>query len=103
MKDLQVLRTVLEQIQRNEEQYGPHPATAQALQLCREKTLVLHGILEALVPGFATHNTFRRQWNAIQSARKSEKIADFRAKLEEAKTTLLLALQLSARYVVAFA
>lgn len=97
IKDLRLLKTVLNDIQRNEELYGQHAATALALEGCREKILALHAIVDALAPGFTTQNTVERNWNAVQAARKSEKIKDFRKKLEEAKTTLLLAQQSSAR------
>ncbi|EON67347.1 hypothetical protein W97_06600 [Coniosporium apollinis CBS 100218] len=97
LKDLQVLETVRKSIQHNQELYGPHQEVAAALQGCHQELLALQAIVDDLAPGFAMRNSFQRKWNAIRSVSKSEKMKDFRARLQEAKTTLILALQSSLR------
>lgn len=70
-------------------------STKAALDICKEKIERLLLIVQRYEPGFATRNKQKRRWNALKATFKTNEIHKIQKSIEEAKTTLLLALQIS--------
>ena len=87
---------VLEEIQVNENKLSTSSIIGHALEQCLAHLESLHSIAKALSPGFISRSSVRRAWTAFDSVNQSEKISQFKAKLGEAKITLMLAQQVSA-------
>ncbi|KAE8448537.1 hypothetical protein EG329_009418 [Mollisiaceae sp. DMI_Dod_QoI] len=98
VQELEFFDSILNQIRRDEEKFGSQPETYLALSRCDGSLKSLLGIAESLVPGFASNNTVKRTWAAIKVVRKNDKLASFKAKLQEAKLDLLIAQQTSATH-----
>jgi hypothetical protein len=92
---LQFLTNILDQVKYNEQTFRPHNRTREALALCLEPPVSLNSIAETLIPGFASKKRLKQKWAAIETVINSEKITKFRSKLQEPKSNLTLALQLS--------
>jgi hypothetical protein len=92
---LQFLAILLEQVKRNEEAFGPHDGTREALALCLEPLEKLNSIAESLILAVTSKRKLKRKWAAIEMVMSNEKIARFKLKLQESKSNLMLALQLS--------
>jgi hypothetical protein len=105
VRELNLLRTILGDVKTNEEMFGPHPTTLMALEGCMESMESMNSIASSLVSGFSSSSKFKQKWTAIEAVRQGDKISQFKAKLEEAKLTLMMAQQSSAAcvsYVVVF-
>ena len=70
-----------------------------ALEGCAELLEEMNSIAESLVPGFSSSSKLKRKWVAIETVRQRDKISQFRAKLGDAKLSLMMAQQNSAAYV----
>jgi len=101
VRDLSFLNEILEEIKHNEEAFGSHTATRLALERCVESLDALSSIARSLHPGFVSSSKIKRKWTALEAVMKSDKIVQFKAKLQEAKLNLILAQQSSAAYVEA--
>jgi hypothetical protein len=99
VRELVLLRAILEDVKTNEEMYGAHPTTLLALEGCLESMESMKSITTLLVPGFASSSRFKRKLTAIEAVRQGDKISQLRAKLQEAKLTLMMAQQSSAACV----
>lgn len=97
--ELEFLDSILKRIRLNEDTTGSQAETYEALARCDVSLKALVHIADALVPGFASNSRFRRKCAAISVVRTEQKIAKFKAKLQEAKLDLLIAQQSSAAYV----
>lgn len=95
LEDLRLLRTLLASIQETEEVLGPDAVTNKALEICRKSIRNLTNIVDSLAPGFASQNSVKRKWTAIGAVMRTEKILKFKAGLEEAKSSLILAQSIS--------
>jgi hypothetical protein len=89
------LRTLLASIQETEEVLGLDAVTNKALEICRKSIGNLTKIVDSLAPGFASQNSVKRKWTAIGAVMRTEKILKFKASLEEAKSSLILAQSIS--------
>ncbi|KAF8865396.1 hypothetical protein BDZ45DRAFT_445375 [Acephala macrosclerotiorum] len=98
IQELEFFDSILKQIRRNEEMFGSKNETYLALSRCDTSLRAVLGIVESLVPSFASSSRIKRKWAAIDAVRKNEKIASFKAKLQEAKLDLLIAQQTSAAH-----
>jgi hypothetical protein len=92
---LGLLRTLLASIQETEEVLGPDAVTNEALEICRKSIKKLTNIVDSLAPGFASQNSVKRKWTAIDAVMRTEEILKFKAGLEEAKSSLILAQNIS--------
>jgi len=93
VEELNLLRSILDEIQKTENKFGTSSITHFALKQCLAHLESLNSIAELLSPGFTSKNSFKRAWTAIDTVRQSERISQFKLKLGEAKLTLILALQ----------
>lgn len=82
-------------IQETEEVLGPDTDTNEALEICRKSIKNLTNIVDSLAPGFASQNSVKRKWTAIEAVMRTEEILEFKAGLEEAKSSLVLAQTIS--------
>lgn len=94
--ELEFFDSVLQRIRLNEDTTGSQAATYEALARCDVSLKALVRIADALVPGFASNSRFKRKWAAVAVVRNEQKIAKFKAKLQEAKIDLLIGQQTSA-------
>lgn len=95
--ELSVISSILHTIQHDESRAEDSAALKSALLQCQQIVRGLNLIAEDLVPGFASASKVARSWTALRALKKTEKIKAFQQKLEQAKITLLLAQQNSAR------
>jgi hypothetical protein len=95
LEDLRLLRTLLASIQETEEVLGPDAVMNEALEICKKSIRNLTKIVDSLAPGFASQNSVKRKWTAIEAVMKTEEILKFKAGLEEAKSSLILAQSIS--------
>ena len=82
-------------IQETEEVLGLDAVTNKALEICRKSIKNLTNIVDSLAPGFASQNSVKRKWTAIEAVMRTEEILEFKAGLEEAKSSLVLAQTIS--------
>ncbi|KAB2579739.1 hypothetical protein DBV05_g1729 [Lasiodiplodia theobromae] len=99
--DLEVLTYVLADIQRCEELFGPHNATAKALLRCRRQVRALDNLVTGWKEELEKDSRWRRGQAAFKVVIKADKVKEWRGKISEAKETLSLALQASSRFVEA--
>lgn len=93
LNDLDFLSIVLHEIAK-EAQHSEQNATLDSLlQKGGENVQALNLVLHQLEAGFSSRKRRIRNWTAIKSVLKWEKLKDFSANLERLKTTLILALQ----------
>jgi hypothetical protein len=85
----------LASIQETEEVLGPDAVTNKALEICRTSIKNLTNIVDPLSPGFASQNSVKRKWTAIGAVMRTEDISKFKADLEGAKSSLILAQSIS--------
>ena len=72
---------------------------SQGLEICLQKVNDLFVLIEDLEPGFSSSTKRVRKWSALKWVLRESKIKKFKQSLGEAKTTLILALQISSVYV----
>jgi hypothetical protein len=94
-EDLRLLRTLLASIQETEEVLGPDAVTNEALEICRKPIKNFTNIVDSLASGFASQNSVKRKWTAIEAVMRTEEILKFKRGLEEAKSSLILAQSIS--------
>lgn len=94
---LSVISSILRTIQHDQSRAEDNAALESALLQCQRIVRGLNLIAEDLMPGFVSASKISRSWTALKAVKKAEKIKAFQQKLEQAKTTLLLAQQNSAR------
>lgn len=94
--DLEGLKSLLTQIQQDDEKFGTNEEINLALERCREPLMMLHRIAENLVPDSSSHSYIKRKWAAIDIIKKKDAILKVKRKLQEAKLDLILAQQISA-------
>ena len=91
--DLQLLSSVLADIQTS----GGDPSITNlansALESCKIKIESLTDIVKEFEPGLNSHSRRVRKWNALKAVLKRWKIEKFRLLLGEAKVTLILVRQ----------
>jgi hypothetical protein len=85
----------LASIQETEEVLGPDAVTNKVLEICRKSIGNLTNIVDSLAPGFASQNSVKRKWTAIGAVMRTEDISKFKADLEGAKSSLILAQSIS--------
>jgi hypothetical protein len=90
---------ILQDVKTNEETSGPHPTMMLALEGCTNLLEEMNSIAESLVPGLSSSSKFKRKWTAVEAVRQGDKISQFRAKLGDAKISLMMAQQNVAAYV----
>lgn len=95
--ELSVISSILRTIQHAESHAEDNAALESALLQCQQTVRGLELIAEDLMLGFVSASKVARSWTALKAVKKVEKIKAFQQKLEQAKTTLLLAQQNSAR------
>jgi hypothetical protein len=100
INELQFLAKLLDQVKRNEEAFGPHDGTREALALCLEPLESLNSIAQPLDLGVTSKRKLKRKWAAIEMVMSNEKLGKFKLKLQESKSNLMLALQLSSVWVM---
>jgi hypothetical protein len=74
---------------------GPDAVTNEALEICRKPIKNLTNIVDSLAPGFASQNSIKRKWTAVEAVMRTEEILKFKSGLEEAKSSLILAQSIS--------
>jgi hypothetical protein len=99
VEELNFLNQVLEGIKQNEQDFGCHTTTQMGLERCLETIDALNSMAGSFAEGFLSRNIIRRKWTALESVRKNDQIAKFKAKLHEAKLNLIMAQQSSAASV----
>lgn len=67
--------------------------SSDLLATCTDKIKDLNAFTDELEPGFRSASRKTRKWTAIRAVRKSNVLSSSRTTLEEAKTTMILALQ----------
>ena len=92
-----MISSILRTIQHDQSRAEDNAALESALLHCQQIVRALNLIVEQLMPGFVSASKISRSWTALKAVKKAEKIKAFQQKLEQAKTTLLLAQQNSAR------
>ena len=69
--------------------------TTKALESCEKSIKDLTNIVDSLAPGFASQNSIKRKWTAIEVVMRTEEISKFKRGLEEAKSSLILGQSIS--------
>ncbi len=92
---MRLLKTLLASIQKTEDVLGPGADTNEALEICMKSIKNITNIVNSLAPGFASQNSVKRKWTAIEAVMRTEEILKFKAGLEEAKSSLILAQSIS--------
>jgi len=93
IEELNLLRMILDEILKYEDKFGTSSMIELALGQCLLHLKSLHSIANTLAPGLTSKSSIRKAWTAIDTVRQSERITQFKAKLTEAKLTLILAQQ----------
>jgi hypothetical protein len=78
--------------------FGPHPTTKLALERCVEPIDALNFMADSFAPGLMLESKVKQKWTALEAVRKGDQIAKIKAKLQEAKTNLLMAQQSAAMF-----
>lgn len=99
IEELDFLDTVLNQIKLNDELYGTQVEVQRTLRRCLKPLQELGDIAESFAPGFASNSVIRRKRTAIEVVRQKEQVQQFKDRLANAKTTLIMTQNLSSRYV----
>ncbi|KAI9713562.1 MAG: hypothetical protein M1820_000944 [Bogoriella megaspora] len=97
--DLELLQDILRDFCSldNSQEIGNSTALSKARMLCSIKIQGLAGIVNDLEHGFKSEEKYKRTWAACKTARKKERLKDFRVSLGDTKLSLSLALQCSLR------
>ncbi|KAG4429750.1 hypothetical protein IFR05_014764 [Cadophora sp. M221] len=98
IEELDFLDTILNQIKLNDELYGTQLEVQRALRRCLKPLQELGDIAESFAPGFASGSIIRRKWTAIEVVRQKEQAQQFKDRLADANTTLIIVQNLSSRY-----
>ena len=94
---LSVVSSILDDIWRENPQTKQDAVLTAALVECEQHVGALNSIAEDLDPGFTAASPLGRTWTAVRAVKKGDKIRKFQERLEQAKITLIMARQESAR------
>jgi hypothetical protein len=100
IEDLDLLTGVLEEIGQNANINGPpHRLGVNTLKRCLETIDELHELLDDLLPKLSSEIRVVRTWSALKAVFRDDRIRKFQDTLNDLKTTLLLAGQVSTWHV----
>lgn len=91
--DLQLLSTILEKIDREEDLSDPY--IRDVLKNCEGQVASLVATVNDIVPGFKAESRRTRAWATLKAAFKKEKVSEFKSCLQETMSTLRLALMMA--------
>ncbi|MCJ1389076.1 hypothetical protein MMC18_001930 [Xylographa bjoerkii] len=89
VEDLKIFSAMLEELQHDEEIFGPQKVTLLALESCRVKVNTLHALLQPA--GFNSTSKVVRKWTSLKAVLRRDKLERFRCILQEAHNTLMSA------------
>ena len=89
--DVKQLSSVLIQIASEEQHSGLDANSTDAVENCALKVKTLTAVLDEIEPGFASRSSRVRQWTAIKTVLKKNKIKKCQKALDRMKSTLVLA------------
>lgn len=82
VKDLQVVSSILEDIEQGKSAERPYPraigTTQEAIESCWTSLAALDDLINELQPGFSSQKQVVRKWAALKAAWKGERIQKFR-------------------------
>lgn len=97
LTSLSVVSSILDKIWRESPQEKQDAVLTAALLECGQHVGALNSIAEDLAPGFTAASPLVRTWTAVRAVKKGDTIKQFQERLEQAKITLIMARQESAR------
>lgn len=95
LDEVEQLRGLLQAIQFEHEGHTSHPALVTALLRFEVSLDALCSMAEKVVSGLSSNGNIKRKWSAVEVVWKSERIAELKSRLDEAKTNILMAQQFS--------
>jgi hypothetical protein len=93
VKELKLLSAVLDDIQLDQQINGIDPIIVDILDSCVSQVESLKAIVQKLEQQCQSSSRKVRQWAALKASFQKDRIGQFRASLQETKTTLILAQQ----------
>lgn len=93
LSDLQILSSVLDDIQLHPSAYNVNPSTEAILKNLHRKISLSMTLANRYELGLGSGSRRIRKWNALKVALKSEKLNKLRDSLNDTKITLIIALQ----------
>lgn len=91
LTDLDLLSTILSDIQLHENKYAPNASVKSALASLEHKVAAFMALVKQYEPSSKSSSRRMRKWTSVKAAFKDKKVKAFQQSLNDSKTTLMLA------------
>lgn len=91
LRDLDLLSTILSDIQLHENKYAPNASVKNVLASLELKVATFMALIKRYEPDLKSSSRRIRKWTSVKAAFKDKKFKGFQESLNETKITLILA------------